>query len=65
VVAQGDVVRRTGRDVGWLQVEYGDHSASGIKGWIYSDNLRPVDALGEPLPARPEADLRADVQSES
>jgi len=59
VVAQGDVVRRTGRDVGWLQVEYGDHSASGIKGWVYSDHLSPVDALGEPLRARPEADLRA------
>ena len=65
VVAQGDVVRRTGRDVGWLQVEYGDHSVSGIKGWVYSDHLRPVDAPGEPLPARPEADLRADAHSES
>jgi hypothetical protein len=48
VVAQGDLVRRTGREVGWLQVEYGDGSASSIKGWVYSNHLRRVDASGEP-----------------
>ena len=51
VVAQGDLVRRTGRDVGWLQVEYGDRPASSIRGWVYSAHLRSVDMSGEP--ARP------------
>jgi hypothetical protein len=51
VVAQGDRVRRTWRDVGWLQVEYGDRPASSIRGWVYSAHLRSVDTSGEP--ARP------------
>lgn len=53
VVAQGDLVQRTWRDVGWLQVEYGDHPASSVRGWVYSDHLRRVDAAGEPV--RPRA----------
>jgi hypothetical protein len=51
VVAQGDLVRRTGRDLGWLQVEYGDRSASSIRGWVYGSYLRRVETSGEP--ARP------------
>jgi hypothetical protein len=47
VVAQGDLVRRTGRDLGWLQVEYGDRSASIIRGWVYSGHLRRVENSGE------------------
>jgi hypothetical protein len=59
VVAQGDVVRRTGHDFGWLQVEYGDPSTSDLKGWVYSGHLRPVDASGElpqPVPTTAGAD---------
>jgi uncharacterized protein YgiM (DUF1202 family) len=48
VVAQGGLVRRTGREVGWLQVEYGDGSASSIRGWVYSNHLRRVHTSGEP-----------------
>jgi hypothetical protein len=57
------VVRRTGRDVGWLQVEFGGHSASGVRGWVYSDHLRPVEELGETPLMRPGANLPAEVQS--
>lgn len=59
VVAQGDVVRRTGHDLGWLEVEYGDPSTSDLKGWVYSGNLRRVGAPGElprPVPTRAGAD---------
>jgi hypothetical protein len=49
VVAQGDLVQRTWRDVGWLQVEYRDRPASSITGWVYSDHLRRVHAAGEPV----------------
>jgi hypothetical protein len=53
VVAQGDVVRRTGHDLGWLQVEYGERTTSDLKGWVYSDHLRRVGASGElPRPDR-------------
>jgi hypothetical protein len=51
VVAQGDVVQRTGHELGWLQVEYADHTANGIKGWVYSGNLRRVDPSSRPLQA--------------
>jgi hypothetical protein len=59
VVAQGDVVRRTGHDLGWLEVEYGNDSTSDIKGWVYSGNLRRVGAPGElprPVATRVGAD---------
>jgi uncharacterized protein YgiM (DUF1202 family) len=51
VVAQGDLVRRTGRDLGWLQVEYSDRSTSSIRGWVYGSYLRRVETSGGP--ARP------------
>jgi hypothetical protein len=44
VLAQGNVVRRTGRDLGWLQVEYDDETASTVTGWVYSGYLRRVEA---------------------
>ena len=49
VLAQGDVVRRTGRDLGWLQVEYGAGTASTVTGWVYSSYLRRVEALSSQL----------------
>lgn len=49
VLAQGDVVRRTGRDLGWLQVEYGDGTASTVTGWVYSSYLRRVQAAPSQL----------------
>jgi hypothetical protein len=47
VVAQGDFVRQTGGDLGWLQVEYKDRSASSIRGWVYGSYLRRVETSGE------------------
>jgi Bacterial SH3 domain len=47
VVAQGELVRRTGHNLGWLQVEYDDRSASSIRGWVYGSYLRVVDTAGE------------------
>ena len=47
VVAQGDLVLRTGRDLGWLQVEYGNGSAISIKGWVYGTYLRSVENSGQ------------------
>ena len=51
VVAQGDSVRRTGHDLGWLQVDYADRSDSSIRGWVYGSYLRRVETPAEP--ARP------------
>jgi hypothetical protein len=59
VVAQGDLVRRTGHDLGWLQVQYGDPHTSDLKGWVYSGHLRRVGTSGElrrPVPTRAAAD---------
>jgi Bacterial SH3 domain len=47
VVAQGALVRRTGHDLGWLQVEYSDHSTSSISGWVYGSYLRSVESSGQ------------------
>jgi uncharacterized protein YgiM (DUF1202 family) len=47
VVAQGELVRRTGHNLGWLQVEYDDRSASSIRGWVYGSYLRVVDTAGK------------------
>jgi hypothetical protein len=47
VVAQGALVRRTGSDLGWLQVEYGDRSANSVRGWVYGSYLRAVETAGE------------------
>jgi hypothetical protein len=47
VVAQGELVRRTGHNLGWLQVEYDDQSASSIRGWVYGSYLRVVDTAGK------------------
>jgi uncharacterized protein YgiM (DUF1202 family) len=44
VLGQGEVVQRTGRDLGWLQVEYGDGTGSTVTGWVYSSYLRRVEA---------------------
>jgi len=61
VVAQGDLVRRTGRDLGWLQVEYSDRSASSIRGWVYGSYLRRVETSGEPArPPRAASSVRGD-----
>jgi Bacterial SH3 domain len=51
VVAQGELVRQTGHDLGWLQVDYGDGNASSIRGWVYGSYLRRVETSGGP--ARP------------
>lgn len=48
VVERGDLVRRTGHGLGWLQVEYRDRSASSIRGWVYSSYLRHVGTSAEP-----------------
>lgn len=51
VVGRGDLVRRTGHGLGWLQVEYRDPSASSIRGWVYSSYLRHVEpSAGSPYP---------------
>jgi hypothetical protein len=47
IVEQGDLVRQTGRNLGWLQVEYSDRSASSIRGWVYGSYLRRVETSGE------------------
>jgi hypothetical protein len=47
VVAEGDLVRRTGHNLGWLQVEYNGRSASSIRGWVYGSYLRRVETSGE------------------
>jgi len=47
VVAEGDLVRRTGHNLGWLQVEYSGRSASSIRGWVYGSYLRHVKTSGE------------------
>jgi hypothetical protein len=47
VVAQGDLVLRTGRALGWLQVEYRNGFASSINGWVYGSYLRSVESSGE------------------
>jgi hypothetical protein len=47
VVAEGDLVRRTGHNLGWLQVEYSGRSASSIRGWVYGSYLRRVETSGE------------------
>jgi Bacterial SH3 domain len=68
VVAQGEVVRRTGQGLGWLQVEYGDHTTNDIKGWVYSGHLRRVDTSGEPprpLLTRAAADAPREAGSPS
>lgn len=56
VLAEGDLVRRTGREIGWLQVEYSGRSENRIKGWVYSSRLRRIDRLNDAvssLAARP------------
>lgn len=47
VVAEGDLVRRTGHNLGWLQVEYSGPSASSLRGWVYGNYLRRVGTSGE------------------
>jgi hypothetical protein len=49
VLAQGDVVRRTGRDLGWLQVEYDAGTTRTVTGWVYSSYLRRVEASSSQL----------------
>lgn len=42
VLPRGKLVRRTGHDVGWMQVRYTGHAASGITGWVYSGHLEAI-----------------------
>jgi hypothetical protein len=46
VVAEGDLVWRTGHNLGWLQVEYSGRSASSIRGWVYESYLHRVETSG-------------------
>ena len=47
VVGEGDLVRRTGREIGWLQVEYRGRAAKAVKGWVYSGHLQRIDRLSD------------------
>ena len=42
VVGEGELVRRIGRDGGWLRVRYTNRFATEFTGWVHSNFLRSV-----------------------